>query len=167
MIYLSIYLYYDIYIYIYIYIYILINNTENKICKWSSTSSWDCLGLLSSNILGRSLNPNGSSWGLFSAKSQTLHPSKAVHLREGYSNKICRTGHFSWLSYRGKAPILGGYEQISKQPTHEEGFAGCRRLSDYLSLFLANEKKANNIYTYLPTPPLGQDMTQGQFLSEV
>ena len=23
------------------------------------------------------------------------------------------------------------------------------------------------IYTYLPTPPLGQDMTQGQFLSEV
>ena len=23
------------------------------------------------------------------------------------------------------------------------------------------------IYTYLPTPPLGQDMTQGQFLSGV
>ena len=23
------------------------------------------------------------------------------------------------------------------------------------------------MYSYLPTPPLGQDMTQGQFLSEV
>ena len=25
----------------------------------------------------------------------------------------------------------------------------------------------NEIYSYLPTTPLGQDMTQGQFLSEV
>ena len=27
--------------------------------------------------------------------------------------------------------------------------------------------RASNIYIYLPTPPLGQDMTQGQFLSGV
>ena len=25
----------------------------------------------------------------------------------------------------------------------------------------------NTVYSYLPTPPLGQDMTQGQFLSGV
>ena len=25
----------------------------------------------------------------------------------------------------------------------------------------------NNVYLYLPTPPLGQDMTQGRFLSGV
>ena len=27
--------------------------------------------------------------------------------------------------------------------------------------------KLSTNYSYLPTPPLGQDMTQGQFLSEV
>ena len=28
-------------------------------------------------------------------------------------------------------------------------------------------KQPTNVYIYLPTPPLGQDMTQGQFLSGV
>ena len=30
-----------------------------------------------------------------------------------------------------------------------------------------NKKKKKIDRSYLPTPPLGQDMTQGQFLSEV
>ena len=29
------------------------------------------------------------------------------------------------------------------------------------------KRKKKNIYPYLPTPPLGQDMIQGQFLSGV
>ena len=43
---------------------------------------------------------------------------------------------------------------------------------DYLNVFdwpkyLFDLSSKNKIYSYLPTPPLGQDMTQGQFLSRV
>ena len=40
----------------------------------------------------------------------------------------------------------------------------------FVSLDLVKEKNAteiSNSLSYLPTPPLGQDMTQGQFLSGV
>ena len=33
--------------------------------------------------------------------------------------------------------------------------------------FFQRQKNSSKLLSYLPTPPLGQDMTQGQFLSEV
>ena len=49
-----------------------------------------------------------------------------------------------------------------------QDFVWCveQRNKTYLK-FDASENRENVVYSYLPIPPLGQDMTQGQFLSEV
>ena len=38
---------------------------------------------------------------------------------------------------------------------------------NFKEFFSLKEIGKKNMYTYLPTPPLGLDMTQGQFLSGV
>ena len=39
--------------------------------------------------------------------------------------------------------------------------------ASYFCLFLHSYSFPGHLYAYLPTPPLGQDMTQDQFLSGV
>ena len=43
----------------------------------------------------------------------------------------------------------------------------CRRSLEYLQQKHSNIKDEVFLVSYLPTPPFGQDMTQGQFLSGV
>ena len=82
------------------------------------------------------------------------------------------------VSYLGPLPFFG--ERQEEVLLLCKGYSQCilnvtDMVNDRVQLFeqllihysMIENSEAKNVYTYLPTPPLGQDMTQGQFLSGV
>ena len=87
----------------------------------------------------------------------------------GSNEQLQQQLEYTWLSQLGILKMQSGCED-----TLEELYAikfcfklGKNATETYGMLQTAFRPSCMNLLSYLPTPPLGQDMTQGQFLSGV